>query len=514
MQLSEYSFYISKASFDKATQERRWTAVASDTALDLSHEKMSLEVFKSFIEKAQSGIKVPLAFRSKFWDGGMPYLSVSHYLDLDGKWAAGEVTSLYIDGKQLKAKGVFFDNPVGIASFDAVCKSLYSEQGDGYENKIRISIGFIDYKHSHGDYIFERKDMSDSCPLCAQGEQNKVYLDGQLVHLAMTRIPCNVRTDFDLEEKSMTTKKQDASTIIGEELAEEIDRDHKLVGKSEESLVIKKDTKKEDEEDMPDDEKAKKEKSETVEPEVEKSLEEKYAYGAMSFEEYEAIETAYDDMWKMEMLLNTFTDIAYNIISYSANVRDDMSALVTELKSRLETKSEKMQEKMQETLEMLVQKMDNKVDLVEKTEKHPLDESLLNLKSVFDTVMESEESQGARLQKIQEAFELVGKDIQSKTAPQSEQSSTQEGLPEDAIAKAVEKSLAPFAEQIAVLVERIKQSESAQASTKVERKPLETPQPRSLNVKSLQEPTQQNSSPTPNLRAMLQRTVQEPKTRL
>ena len=38
MQLSEFTFYISKASFDKTTQERRWSAVASDTDLDLSKE--------------------------------------------------------------------------------------------------------------------------------------------------------------------------------------------------------------------------------------------------------------------------------------------------------------------------------------------------------------------------------------------------------------------------------------------------------------------------------------------
>jgi hypothetical protein len=53
----------------------------------------------------------------------------------------------------------------------------------------------------------------------------------------MTRVPANKRTKMEVE-RSMTTKKEDATSIIGEELAEEIDVMAKMVGKSE-ALVVK-----------------------------------------------------------------------------------------------------------------------------------------------------------------------------------------------------------------------------------------------------------------------------------
>jgi len=55
----------------------------------------------------------------------------------------------------------------------------------------------------------------------------------------MTRVPVNQRTDMEVE-RAMTTRKEDAASIIGDELAEEIEDKAKLVGKSE-ALVIKAD---------------------------------------------------------------------------------------------------------------------------------------------------------------------------------------------------------------------------------------------------------------------------------
>jgi chromosome segregation ATPase len=53
--------------------------------------------------------------------------------------------------------------------------------------------------------------------MCQEGIGNKVYTKGQLVHLALTRVPVNPRTDMEVA-KAMTieTKKQDAESIIGE----------------------------------------------------------------------------------------------------------------------------------------------------------------------------------------------------------------------------------------------------------------------------------------------------------
>src|SRR3990167_2925988 len=67
----------------------------------------------------------------------------------------------------------------------------------------------------------------------------KRYIKGHLIHLAMTRGPMNERTDMEVE-KSMTTRKEDALSIVeDEELIEPIEEKAKLVGKSE--LIIKAD---------------------------------------------------------------------------------------------------------------------------------------------------------------------------------------------------------------------------------------------------------------------------------
>lgn len=62
----------------------------------------------------------------------------------------------------------------------------------------------------------------------------KVYLKGHLVHLALTRVPVNQRTIMEVD-KSMATQKEDAASIVSEELAEELEAKEKaeLVGKAD-----------------------------------------------------------------------------------------------------------------------------------------------------------------------------------------------------------------------------------------------------------------------------------------
>jgi len=242
---AEFSMAITKASYDKATGERRWVATCSDTDLDLYGDKMSMELFTDFCERIQKNEQAPDEFRSSFWSGGMPYLSVSHYPDLDGLAVPGPVDGVFIDGNKFKSKGRFADTPLGIASYDSVKKDIVEKS----PNPVRISIAFLDYKHRHlaNDYVFERS-LSDPkkmiCPECISemitGDYGgKEFLRGMLVHEAMTRVPVNQRTDMEVE-RAMTTRKQDAASIIGDELAEELEDKAKLVGKSE-ALVIKAD---------------------------------------------------------------------------------------------------------------------------------------------------------------------------------------------------------------------------------------------------------------------------------
>jgi hypothetical protein len=251
--LATFSLAITRASFDKVTQTMRWKADASDTADDLYDDNMTLELFQDFIGRIEAGEQAPDDFRSQFWSGGMPYLSISHYPDLEGKAVPGPVERVFVDGSYLKAEGMFADTPLGRACFKSVCDDLYGQNKDG-QNKVRISIAFIDYKHKHKDtgFVFERKSLEDICPECLQNMVNaimesgkpphptmqgpKEFLRGQLIHLAMTRVPVNTRTLMEVD-RAMTTRLEDAESIVGE-LATELEEQAKLVGKSE-ALVIK-----------------------------------------------------------------------------------------------------------------------------------------------------------------------------------------------------------------------------------------------------------------------------------
>lgn len=244
--LVEFSLAITKASYDPKTGERRWVATASDTGIDSYGDKMSMELFQDFIDRINRNEQAPEEFRTSFWSGGMPYLSVSHYPDLEGEAVPGPLDGVFISGEQFKSKGRFDDTPIGLAAYEAVKKDLLNKS----ENPVRISIAFLDYKHRHlsDGYVFER-NLNDPkrmiCPRCIEeaitGEYGgKEFLRGQLVHEAMTRVPVNKRTDMEVERSEMTTRKEDAASIIGEELAEELDEKAKLVGKSE-ALVIKAD---------------------------------------------------------------------------------------------------------------------------------------------------------------------------------------------------------------------------------------------------------------------------------
>jgi len=243
--IQEFSMTIKSVAYDKPSNEMRWKADASDTDEDSQGDNMSIGLYNRFMEHINSNEPAPESFRSEFWSGGMPYLSISHYPDLNGEGVPGPVDAVYVDGKFLKARGRFDDNPLGRACFKAICSELYAEDKSEHDddNKVRISIGFLDWRHRHksNDFIFERRTLDDMCPQCLleliRGEYGgREFLDGQLIHLALTRVPVNVRTIMEVD-KSMTTQKEDAASIIGDELAEELEE--KKTGDVSKSLVIK-----------------------------------------------------------------------------------------------------------------------------------------------------------------------------------------------------------------------------------------------------------------------------------
>lgn len=235
--LSEFSFTIKKASLDPETGEMRWRADTSDTELDSYGDKMSLSLFEDFLSRIDKMEAPPEDFTSDYWKGGNPYLSISHYPDLEGKGVPGEVESIFVDGSYLKAKGTFFNSPLGTRCWEAIRSDLKGDR----EDRVRISIAFLDYQHKHlaSGYVFERSEANPYCPECLKEfledeYGGKEFQKGHLIHLALTRVPVNKRTIMEVD-RSMTTRKEDAESIVGE-LADELEEQASEVNRA---LVIK-----------------------------------------------------------------------------------------------------------------------------------------------------------------------------------------------------------------------------------------------------------------------------------
>jgi len=233
--LKQLDFIITRAS--SSDGELRWLARASDTLRDDYETRMTHELFESFIANAKTL--------------GMPYLSIAHYDSLDGKGIAGEAQSLWIDGIMFKGKGVFNKNLVGRALYSAICEER-SRKDLPADEKIRLSIGFWDLKHAHGDTVFTRTNFSDECPICLSGTLPSRYLEGILVHFAATRVPVNRRTAIDIEgatsmearSSAIRTRRADAASIVGDELAdlleEETDKKKDEISEAaQRALVVK-----------------------------------------------------------------------------------------------------------------------------------------------------------------------------------------------------------------------------------------------------------------------------------
>lgn len=242
-EIAQFSLTVVKASYEKdepdPNKKRRITLTSSDTSPDLSTERMSLELFQDFVDRIENNTPVPEEFKSVVcedgvWCGGMPYISIAHYrAGTDAKNVPGTVESVYVDGKQLKSKAYLHDTPLGRKLFDALCDDLkHYKSGTPKEKPVRVSIMFLDLEHVHEvggkSFVFTRKSLGQVCDLCEQKAGGKIYKKGILVHEAATRYPMNQRTNMLLEEKSMSdevlTKKDDAASIVGDELAEQLEQ--------------------------------------------------------------------------------------------------------------------------------------------------------------------------------------------------------------------------------------------------------------------------------------------------
>lgn len=375
--LQEFSLYISKASYDKKTQQMRWYAVASDVEDDTFEDNMTESLFDDFARRIESKESPPERFRSEFWNGGLPYISISHYPDLNGKAVPGKVEDVYKDGNRLKARGHFYDTPLGRACFRSLCKDFYPENENdlGSNERIRISIAFLDYSHRHksNGYLFERTEEEPICFECLREDlagtgEGLEFLKGHLIHLALTRVPANARTliePMEVDKMAIKTRKDDALSIVGEDeeaksLIEEIADESKLVGKSE--LVIKSDS---DEEP-----------SELVE-------EAKHEDEAKDDEEDEEDEKPVVEKKSMADELQPVLDELRPVLDALA----ELKSIIADVKSAPEVPA------------VVV-------------EPHPLDAIIGQLKSAFDNVTsKSNVTPDTALQQIQEPFNAFGSSL-------------------------------------------------------------------------------------------------------
>lgn len=342
----EFHMVVTKASYDKATQEMRWAAVASDTEEDLRGDNMTVDLFDDFVARIEKGELAPEIWRTDFWQGGMPYLSISHYSDLDGDGVPGTIEAVYRDGNRLKSKGTLDDTPLGRAVFKALCEDLYSEKADQEDHQpIRISIGFLDYEHRHKDNgtVFSRRSITDICDECDERRPPLEFLKGLLVHEATTRVPVNERTQMEVQ-RSMTTRKEDAASIVGEELAEELEKkSSRMVSRSDADqdkpgMVVKSE---EDEDDTAPVEEE--EVTETVDKsEVEKMASVEKA-GPTNLGDYVAAQEAQEELYRIGDLFYALSDVVYSIFR-SNEIPDDekkgaIEKAIDEFKSMLATRA-------------------------------------------------------------------------------------------------------------------------------------------------------------------------------
>lgn len=474
---TEFSMRIEKAVYDKTTNERRVRIVASDTDEDSRGDSMSLELFNDFIDRIKKNEPVPEEFQSEFWKSGEPYISVSHYPDADGKTVPGIIDATYVDGNYLKSKGKFNDTPLGRKCFEAVCSDLYGDTKDR-EDKIRISIAFLDYMHKHksNDFVFDRKNAKTSyCPECIgellSGEsQGKVFLRGQLIHEALTRVPVNTRTSMEVD-KSMAdkilTRKDDAKSIVGDELAEELEEQAELIGKSD-ALVYR------SEEEITEEAMV-----EAPAPEPDKECVDP--------------ETGEEDL-----------DCTAKKTGEVEDSKAEKPKKKVPPKKAKEDEPKDKEEDMSETIRSIVREvLEETKPKSEPVASHPLDNYFSEFKQKFDAIIDSDVTEEEKLQQAQEPFNSLGTNIISviKSSVKSKEVNPETKAQMD-IVSALSQVMNPIAQKLDLVLTQL-------ATPTAEKPIMAVPQRRSIPPSVIQQLPQQpvSKSETPHLRAVIERTT-------
>jgi len=452
-----FDMFITKASQDPETGEKRWAAVASDTDLDSYNDQMSIMLYEDFIHRIETEEIAPAVFTSEAWQGGMPYLGLSHYLDLNGAGIVGTPVAVYVDGNRLKAKGTFEDTPLGEAGYKAV--KLDQKNNVDPDDRIRISIAFVDWEHAHGDEVFTRESLVDECLICARGEGDMIYRKGQLVHLALTRVPVNDRTPIWLEERAMATMKEDALSVLGEEEEELVENIDKLAKKDRKILRSQAVVIKSDEEEVVAEGEAEAETPEEVELVGRAPL-----GGATDLDSAEAYLKSQEKMWEI-------WDVFYLVENVMINISEAEIDEVPDKPAAINTVISQFKERVDETVKRSLAKRAATLILESETEEGepmakeqevvvekeiapeevvltPLDTALAKLKAAVVDATGADGDVDEQLKALQpvlnDLVEVVKSQVKGEDIVQSEAVAK-------AVAEAVGAQLAPLTEALTLL---------------------------------------------------------------
>jgi hypothetical protein len=271
--------------------------------------------------------------------------------------------------------------------------------------------------------------------MCEQGAPEVTYLKGHLLHLALTRVPVNKRTDITPEvevDKSMTTRKEDAASIVGEEIADELERESKMVGKSEAYV------------EKADEEAIEEVKEETVEA--------------------EAVKEDVEEVSEPEVDVPQVDDIRQEL--------SQIKSTVEALASVLLAKDGKKEEDEECTPEM---KKEGKCGKKAEKKSHVLDPVLENLKSEFDRVVVLEGSEAEKLQALQAPYAEIAEALRSAvTPPEALTETTEQDATLEDIKSMIQAAIQPLADQVKLMTTQLNARSSAEAVAN------STPQRRSI----------------------------------
>jgi len=318
-------------------------------------------------------------------------------------------------------------------------------------------------------------------------------------------------------ERSMTTRKEDAASIIGDELADELEEEAALIGKSE-ALVIKS-----EEEEIEDEPIVEEAEIEEKVPEilVEEAMTKKESWGNEPMGSYLVHEDPeHPTTWHLPVKKHGKPDRGLATAAYQALFSDHRGnayggSSAGEAKKKLrsfyksqgwewpadkKSKSEvDMEEEPQDVLELLrseIAELKASITKPEPAPEHPLDGVLANLKAKYDALVESNTDEV--FQEVKAEYEAVGRAIMEGAQKKEEPEEVEATAQPDLVA-ALSEVMKPFAQELALLRAQLADNRPRMASV--------VPERRSISPSVLAAKPVVSTSETPKLHELVRRSV-------